>query len=268
MNRRHFLATAAALTAAPYVLARSGKTYRTALIGCGWWGINILREAMAAGRANVVGLCDVDGRTLATAADEVSDLTNSSPKKYEDFRELLDKEKPEVVIVATPDHWHALPGGRGAQGQRPRLRRKADRAQRRREPGDRQGGEGIRPGRAGRSASADRAALVSGMKFLKGGGAGKVGLVRIFVNSGGGAERPNPNTDPPKKLNWDLYCGPADATVQHQDSPRRLAATSSTSATANSAIGASTGSTRFCGGPTTRRRRKSSRPAAGRSADQ
>jgi predicted dehydrogenase len=50
---------------------------------------------------------------------------------------------------------------------------------------------------------------VSGMKFLKGGGAGKVGMVRMFVNSGGGPERPAPNADPPKKLNWDLYCGPA-----------------------------------------------------------
>src|SRR5438445_65124 len=109
MNRRHFLGTAAALAAAPYVRARSGKAYRTALVGSGWWGMNILREALAAGRSNVVGVCDVDARTLTTAADEIGDTTNTSPKKYEDFRELLDKEKPEIVIVATPDHWHALP---------------------------------------------------------------------------------------------------------------------------------------------------------------
>ena len=50
---------------------------------------------------------------------------------------------------------------------------------------------------------------VSGMKFLKDGGAGKVGMVRMFVTSGGGAERPSRNSEPPKKLNWDLYCGPA-----------------------------------------------------------
>src|SRR5882757_4285189 len=110
MNRRHFLvAGPIALAAAPYILARSGKAYRTALIGAGWWGMNILREALAAGRSSVVALCDADARTLTTAADQVNDLSGTMPKTYEDFRELLDKEKPELVIVATPDHWHALP---------------------------------------------------------------------------------------------------------------------------------------------------------------
>ena len=39
---------------------------------------------------------------------EVGKLTGDKPKKYGDFRELLAKEKPEIVIVATPDHWHPL----------------------------------------------------------------------------------------------------------------------------------------------------------------
>src|SRR6186997_82891 len=69
MNRRQFLAAAGAGTiavnAAPFVRARAGRTFRTALLGSGWWGMNILREAIAAGQTNVVGLCDVDSRTLA-----------------------------------------------------------------------------------------------------------------------------------------------------------------------------------------------------------
>ena len=65
-------------------------------------------EAVAAGQSKVVALCDVDSRALATSADEINDLTNEKPKVYQDFRELFDREKPEVVIVATPDHWHAL----------------------------------------------------------------------------------------------------------------------------------------------------------------
>src|SRR5436190_17034892 len=110
-TRRRLLQTAAACAvAAPYVAraADPGKKYRTALIGAGWWGKNILKEAMASGRCTVSALCDVDGNGLEIAADQVNDLTGSQPKTYKDFRELLEKDKPELVIIATPDHWHAL----------------------------------------------------------------------------------------------------------------------------------------------------------------
>ena len=82
--------------------------YRTALIGSGWWGMNILGEAMRAGRSNVVGLCDVDTRQLHPAAAKVTQMSGDQPKIYRDYRELLEREKPEVVIVGTPDHWHPL----------------------------------------------------------------------------------------------------------------------------------------------------------------
>jgi predicted dehydrogenase len=50
---------------------------------------------------------------------------------------------------------------------------------------------------------------VSGMKFLKEGGAGEIGMVRMFVHSRGGAEKPTRNSKPPEQLDWDMYCGPA-----------------------------------------------------------
>src|SRR5689334_7015337 len=112
LTRRRFLKTSAVATmafnAVPLLGADSGRKYRTAIIGSGWWGKNILREAMASGRVKVVALCDVDANTLEVAADRVNDLSGDQPKTYKDFRELLEKEKPEVVIVASPDHWHAL----------------------------------------------------------------------------------------------------------------------------------------------------------------
>src|SRR5690606_27872464 len=84
------------------------KKYRTALIGCGWWGMNILREAIAAGQSKVVAMCDVDRQHLDGAAKEVEDLCGDQPVRYGDFREMLDREEVEIAIVATPDHWHAL----------------------------------------------------------------------------------------------------------------------------------------------------------------
>jgi predicted dehydrogenase len=189
--------------------ASKGKKYRTALIGSGWWGMNILRDAMAAGNCQVVALADVDLDVLELAAEKVTALSGDKPKIYQDVRELMDKETIEIAIVATPDHWHALNAiaaiGKGAHVfvEKPT-------------------GHTILESRAMLNAS--RAAsrkvqvglhrrmgphYISGMKFLKEGGAGDIGMVRMFVHSGGGKEKPTPNSAPPENLDWDLYCGPA-----------------------------------------------------------
>src|SRR5262245_15428311 len=110
-NRRDFLTASAAATLFPIPIigAQSkDKKYRTALIGSGWWGMNILREAMAAGESKVIAICDVDENLLVPAAADVEKLSGDRPKKYKDYREMLQREKPEIVIVGTPDHWHAL----------------------------------------------------------------------------------------------------------------------------------------------------------------
>src|SRR5947208_12942097 len=102
-------AGAIAALAAPAVHAQEkSKRYRTALIGTGWWGMNILGEAVASNECEVVAMCDVDQNQLGGALEKLSSKTSDQPKRYGDFRELLDREKPEVCIVATPDHWHPL----------------------------------------------------------------------------------------------------------------------------------------------------------------
>ena len=45
----------------------------------------------------------------APSRKEIRKLSSDQPKRYKDYRELLRKEKPDIAIVATPDHWHALP---------------------------------------------------------------------------------------------------------------------------------------------------------------
>ncbi len=95
MDRREFVKTTAASTvfSALPLLSALGKTtkYRTALVGTGWWGMNILREAMQAGESKVVALCDVDRNYLLPASEEVTKLNGDKPKLYGDYRELLAK---------------------------------------------------------------------------------------------------------------------------------------------------------------------------------
>ena len=85
MNRRTFLknTTLAGLSLAAFPLLGvepRAKKYRTALVGCGWWGNNILGEAMASGACDIVALCDVDQRFLATTTERVKKETNADPK--------------------------------------------------------------------------------------------------------------------------------------------------------------------------------------------
>src|ERR1700730_6555894 len=97
VTRRQFIKAAAATGlaggAVPVGRGAPGRSYRTALIGFGWWGGKILREAMGAGRSKVIALCDVDPGALEASAEEVKDQSGDEPKKYKDFRELLDREK-------------------------------------------------------------------------------------------------------------------------------------------------------------------------------
>ncbi|MBM4028160.1 MAG: Gfo/Idh/MocA family oxidoreductase, partial [Planctomycetes bacterium] len=225
MDRRSFLKSSVtaglALGFPAIATAQRSKTYRTALIGSGWWGTNILREAAASGRCRTVALVDVDRRQLDRCAAEVAKWGNDQPKLYEDYREMLAKEKPEIAIVGTPDHWHALPtidavkAGAHVYVEKPI-------------------GHTILEGRA--MVNAARAANrvvqvgthrrvsphnVSGRKFLQEGNAGKIGMVRCFVLYGGdGPEQPRKNVEPPKELNWDLWCGPAPLRAYNGDTGR------------------------------------------------
>jgi predicted dehydrogenase len=218
ITRRAFVKTAAAgatlAVTAPAVLRaagepKSGAQYRTALIGSGWWGMNILREAIQAGQSRVVALCDVDQRMLNAAADEVEKLTGTAPKKYGDYRELLDQEKPQIAIVGTPDHWHPLQTIAAVQaGAHVYVEKPISHT-------IREGRAMVNAARAcGRVVQVGTHRRVSphniaGRDFIRSGKIGKIGMVRCFVHYGGGPEKPRKNTEPPKELNWDLWCGPA-----------------------------------------------------------
>lgn len=204
------MAAGLAMGAAPFAISQKAeRKFRTALIGSGWWGKNVLKEAMASGRCQVTALCDVSTSILEVAGDQVNDLSGEQPKVFGDHREMLEQMKPEVVIIATPDHWHALqtidavkagahvyvekPTGHTVNESKAMLKAAQD------------GGRLVQVGLHRRVGPHH----VSGMKFLKSGAVGEVGMVRCFAHSGGGRERPGANSEPPEDMDWNRWCGPA-----------------------------------------------------------
>jgi predicted dehydrogenase len=115
MNRRRFLQTTSASLALS-VLGVEGvelinqKTKRVGLIGTGWYGKSDLFRLIQVAPVEVVSLCDVDKQLLAEAARLVSQRQKSKkvPRTYADYRDMLKEKDLDIVLIGTPDHWHAL----------------------------------------------------------------------------------------------------------------------------------------------------------------
>ena len=86
------------------------KNLRVALIGTGWYGKSDLFRLIQVAPVEVVALCDVDKKMMAGAANLVSQRQKSKkkPKQYNDYRKMLAENKLDIVLIGTPDHWHAL----------------------------------------------------------------------------------------------------------------------------------------------------------------
>lgn len=78
------------------------------LIGCKGMGWSNLTAMLKGADVVPVALCDVDARVLAERGAELRKTTGPAPKLYDDYRWMLDDKTVDAVIVATPDHWHAL----------------------------------------------------------------------------------------------------------------------------------------------------------------
>jgi len=118
ISRRRFLRSGAALSALaafPALGAEaldlvSGKPKRVGLIGAGWYGKSDLWRLLQVAPVEVISICDADQRMLAGAVEMAGQRQKSGkrPRGYGDFREMLKEKDLDIVLVATPDHWHAL----------------------------------------------------------------------------------------------------------------------------------------------------------------
>jgi len=218
MNRRKFLeagsvAAGAALSAVGKRAAgfTSREAKRVGLIGCGWYGKSDLIRLIQVAPVEVVSLCDVDKKMLAEAAEIIAHRQPSkkTPRTYADYREMLKEKDLDLVLIATPDHWHALPmiaaveAGADIYVQKPisvdvtegqamlAAARKHQRV--------------VQVGTQRRSTPHLHEARE---RIIRDGKLGKIGLVEIYCYHHRSNANP-PDTNPPDYLDWEMWTGPA-----------------------------------------------------------
>ena len=122
LTRRSFLKSATVAAAAPLVwsptsLASPSAKLAVGFIGVGTMGRGHLNALLNRDTVEVVAVCEVVRERRDAAAEQVSKKyvertksgTYAGVRTYIDFRELLDHKGLDAVVIATPDHWHALP---------------------------------------------------------------------------------------------------------------------------------------------------------------
>ncbi|MGF2411640.1 Gfo/Idh/MocA family protein [Ferruginibacter sp.] len=80
---------------------------RVGLIGCKGMGWANLTSMLKISEVTCAALCDIDDSILAQRKADLEKI-NIKPQLYKDHRQLLDNKEIDVVIIASPDHWHCL----------------------------------------------------------------------------------------------------------------------------------------------------------------
>ncbi len=217
MNRRDFLKTGGALAVASSGLARYAEAFadsrlRVGLIGTGWYGKADLLRLIQVAPVEVVSLCDVDRAMLADAAQQVASrqLSKKTPRTYADYRKMLAEKDLDLVLIATPDHWHALAfveavkAGADVYVQKPVsvdvVEGQAMLA------AARKYGRVVQVGTQRRSTPH---LMEAREQIVQAGRLGKVGLVEVYCYYHMRTRENPPDSAAPDTLDWDFYTGPA-----------------------------------------------------------
>lgn len=212
-NRRNFLQTTAAIG----VASLSGIAWphsannrvRIGIVGVHGRGRDLARALSRLDGAEIAALADVDSRLLPERAEEVEKLTGKRPETVQDFRRLLDDPAIDALLLATPDHWHALgtiwgcEAGKDVYVEKPTSHNmNEDRLMI--EAADRSG-RVVQVGTQRRSAPF----LAEAREYIGSGALGDIGMARVWYM----ANRPEigrkSDSPVPDGVDYDLWLGPA-----------------------------------------------------------
>jgi predicted dehydrogenase len=212
IERRDFIkrgiATVGAAAAAGANILGANDRVRVGVIGPGRQGRGVMKNFMRNADAQIVAICDVFQPQMDFA---INDAKLEGVETYKDFRRMLDRKDIDAVIVASPDHWHALQTVMACQASKDVYVEK---------PASCAVDEGSKMVQAARKYS--RVVQVGtqqrsgdhyqkAAEIIRGGQLGKITFVRTwnFGNQTPGGIGNPPDTNPPDGLDWDMWLGPA-----------------------------------------------------------
>jgi predicted dehydrogenase len=217
MNRRTFISSlavagAAVATGTRLFSADSKPRLKVGIIGCGWYGGVNLEAFTRNVPVNFVSLCDVNERSLRKTLQLVAKYQAAVPRTFVDYREMLASGQHDIIIVATPDHWHALPAIAA-------MKAGADVYLEKPVSVDVIEGEALvaaarKYGRVVQVNTQRRSNPIypeARDKYIRSGRLGKIGLVETYsyLGSEGWSAGPVADVAVPGRLNYDLWTGPA-----------------------------------------------------------
>ncbi len=204
----------AAMTSAPFAPSVSGANDRIRIgtIGLRYRGTTVSKEFMKLKDVSVTHCCDVDRREIDKFKKLFQETYDTNVKSYRDFRLLLEQKEIDAVLIATPDHWHAIPfihaceAGKDVFVEKPLShnitegRAMIDAAKK--------FGRIVQVGTWQRSTQHFQNAI----DFVRSGQLGTISVCRAFrVRNSEGIGRVPPTT-PPDGFDWDFWLGPAPYT--------------------------------------------------------
>lgn len=206
-SRRKFLAASSVAPLLGQAPAPANDRIRVGVIGAGGQGRGNMGVFQRFKEFEIAALCDVNQEQLARTLQRLE----SKPDTYGDYRRLLDRKDIDVVIIATPDHWHALQcihacqAGKDVYVEKPLAL--TIREGRRMVEAARAAKRVVQVGTQQRSGRHFQRAV----ELIKDGKIGRVSFVRCWThenNYPAGIGNP-PDAEPPATLDWDSWLGPA-----------------------------------------------------------
>jgi predicted dehydrogenase len=214
LNRREFVKGSLGMLAASTVLPKrksvaANEKIIIGVMGLGGRGTYLAERFAGRPDAEVAYLCDPDSRRFARARNVVEEAQNKRPKMVQDFRKILDDAGVNVLINATPDHWHALgtitacQAGKDVYVEKPMAHnmwegRKMIEAARKYK-------RVVQVGMQSRSAPYMKKAV----DYIRSGKIGKVYLIRVFNMMKHPMMRKGFGRPVPEGFDYDMWCGPA-----------------------------------------------------------
>ncbi len=228
IKRRDFLKQAGLLAGAASVIPASAWSSSNVMpndritlgfIGVGKQGEGLLRGFLNSPETHVLAVCDVDANKMERARKNVDayyskqkELNYKGCDAYRDFRDVLERKDIDAVVIATPDHWHAIPAimaaraGKDIYCEKPLTLTIAEGREMVNEV--RRHNRVFQTGSMQRSSSGFRQAC----ELVRNGYIGDVKTVRVSIRTG---FIPHPivcelpEEPKPAELDWDMWQGPA-----------------------------------------------------------